>query len=366
MASGTRENGLPIQAPLGIRGVAFDPTPKGLSVIPIAAHRKADIKPTLKIRAVLSGAYREASVQLRQLREGADSPWRRQVQPGRMRGIDHYSPIQLTWVLAHAMRRYKAKFGRYPNLVQPVMFNDKVMWLKFFGELKVPESGNKLATETFIPPGLRTRLRCPPLVWQNSVARLPANNEIAPGVYYLKASHGSGMFSRVKYPLDDAMRVALESQAAVWLTRRHGWDSGEWWYSVFTPQLLLDLSVTGDNDSISWNFYVLNGQVAMVGMFLKTSEGQEHSTWLDPEFRALPWQSTLPAVPAYVIGPQQQEMLAMAREIARPFSAVRIDFFHGEDNQIYLGELTFSPGNAMSRRPPEVDTLLSAAWTELR
>lgn len=332
----------------------------------IVAHRKSNMKPTLKIRAALSGAYREASAQLRQLRAGPDSPWRRRAPAGHMRGIDHYSPTQLTWVLAHAMRRYKAKFGRYPNLVQPASFNDKVMWLKFFGELKVPESGNKLATETFIPPELRNRIRCPPVVWQSSEAKLPANHEIAPGVYYLKASHGSRMFERVTYPLDQGKRTALESKAAAWLARRHGWESGEWWYSVFTPQLMLDRSVTGDTDSISWNFYVLNGQVPMVGLFLKTSTGQEYSTWLDAEFRALPFQSTLPAVPRYEIGPQQQEMLDLARDIARPFSAVRIDFFLGEDQRIYLGELTFSPGNAMSRRPSEVDALLSAPWSELR
>jgi hypothetical protein len=204
------------------------------------------------------------------------------------------------------------------------------------------------------------------VAWQSKQARLPGNDEIPPGVYYLKASHGSGMFERVTYPLAPDQRAALEVKAASWLTRRHGWESGEWWYSVFTPQLMLDRSVTGASDSISWNFYVLNGQVPMVGLFLKTSTGQGHSTWLDAEFRALPIQSTLPAVPRYEIGAQQQEMLDLARDIARPFSAVRIDFFLGKDNRIYLGELTFSPGNAMSRRPPEVDALLSAPWSELR
>lgn len=319
-----------------------------------------------KVRLVLSGAYWEASTQLRRVRSSADSPWKRRAQAGHLRSIDHYSSRQLTWVVATAMRRYKAKFGIYPNLVQPTSFNDKVMWFKFFGELKVPESGNKLATETFIPEKLRQQLTCPALVWQNDTARLPANDELPPGVYYLKASHGSRMFQRLTYPLAQEQRAELEATAATWLTRRYGLDNGEWWYNVFAPRLLLERSVTGEADSISWNFYVLNGQVPMVGLFLKTSEGEEYSTWLDAQFRELPWQSILPPVPNYEIGPQQQEMLRMAIEIARPLSAVRVDFLLGEDEKIYLCELTFSPGNAMSRRAPEVDALMSAPWTVLR
>lgn len=319
-----------------------------------------------KLRLVFGGAFFEAFGQLTRIRHAANSPWQRSVSAGHQRGIDHYTPTQLIWTLATAMRRYRLKFGHYPNLMRPTSFNEKVMWFKFFGELKVPESGNKLATHTFIPETLRPQLSCPPLVWQSDKARLPANDDIAPGVYYLKASHGSRMFERVVYPLSDEQRARLEAKSEAWLSRRYGWDNGEWWYNVFKPRLLLEHSVTGINESISWNFYVLNGQVPLVGMFLKTAEGRECSTWLDGDFKKLPWQSILPPVPDYEIGPRQHEMMRMALEIARPLSAVRVDFLLGEDERIYLCELTFSPGNAMSRRAPEVEALMSAPWTELR
>lgn len=319
-----------------------------------------------KLRAVLSGSWWEAKRQLRCMNTSAHSPWLRQPRPGHLRGIDYYTPEQLTWVVAKALRRFKTKFGHYPNLVQPVSFNDKVMWFKFFGELKAPESGNKLATPTLVPQELKAHLPCLPLVWQGEIATLPANDALAPGLYYLKSSHGSGMFERLTYPLSPGRRIELEAKARKWLKRRPGWDNGEWWYNVFEPRLMIERSITGDKNSISWNFYVLNGQVPMVGLFLKTREGQSYSTWLDAEFRELPWRSVLPAVPGYVIGPKQHEMMRLAREVARPFPAVRVDFLLGEDGSIYLCELTFSPGNAMSRRPPEVEALLSAPWKDLR
>ncbi|MFZ4552440.1 MAG: ATP-grasp fold amidoligase family protein [Aquabacterium sp.] len=319
-----------------------------------------------KFRLVRSGAYFEARRQLKQLRSGPQSPWQRACRPGHMRGIDYYGKRQLIWVVANAMQRYRRSFGCYPNMAHPTTFNDKIMWLKFFGELRVPESGNKLATASFIPPSLTERLTCAPLAWQGGAPSLPLNDALPEGVYYLKATHGSGMFERLCYPLDAERRAQLESMAARWLAHPFGVEDGEWWYNTFAPQLILERSVTGDEDSISWNFYVVNGQVPMVGLFLKSAKtGEEFSTWLGADLKPLPWQHTLPEVPGYVIGPQQHEMLSFALEIAKPFSAVRVDFLQGSDGKTYLCELTFSPGNAMTWRPPEVDSLLSTPWTEL-
>lgn len=319
-----------------------------------------------KFRLLRSGAYFEASRQLEEIRAAAGSPWRKGPREDRRRGIDHYPPGQLTWVVATAFSRFKAKFNHYPNMARPHTFNDKVMWFKFFGELKTPESGNKLATGSFIPPSLLGKLTCAPLAWHGSSARLPQNHELTAGVYYLKASHGSGMFERLSYPLSSERRSRLEVMANGWLQKPFGQDNGEWWYNVFKPQLMLERCVQGDQDSISWNFYVLNGEVPMVGLFLKSATtGQEYSTWLGPDFQPLPWQPILPPVPNYQIGPRQHEMLRYALEIAKPFSAVRVDFLLGSDDRVYLCELTFSPGNAMSRRPPEVESLLSAPWREL-
>ncbi|MFW9617511.1 ATP-grasp fold amidoligase family protein [Aquabacterium sp.] len=320
-----------------------------------------------KFRLLRSGAYFEAHRQLGKIRASAESPWRRATREGYGRGIDHYRPEQLTWVVATAFKRFKAEFNHYPNIARPCTFNDKVMWFKFLGEIKIPESGNKLATGSFIPPSLRDQLTCVPLVWHGHSASLPQNHELPAGVYYLKASHGSGMFERICYPLSSEQRCRLLAIADEWLKRPFGLDDGEWWYNVFTPQLILEHSVTGENDSISWNFYVLNGEVPMVGLFLKSgATGQSYSTWLGPDFQPLPWQAAMPLVPSYEIGQRQHDMLRYALEIAKPFSAVRVDFLQGSDDRVYLCELTFSPGNAMTQRAPEVESMLSAPWKALR
>ena len=320
----------------------------------------------LRFKLLKSGALREAIRQTRILRKREDSPWRHAATPGHMRGIDFYKPLTLIWVMANAMRRYRLQHGCYPNLLKPSGFNEKVFWFKFFGELKTLESGDKLATHTFIPAGLQHLVQCAPLVWHSATASLPANEAIPAGVHYLKASHGSDMFKRVVYPLSAEVRQHLEVQAAKWLRTPYGIEDGEWWYSTFPPQLMLERSVTEAVEPTSWNFYVLNGQIPMIGMFVKHADGMSSSSWLDDQFEPLPWQSALPPVQGQCKPRNHAHLFSLAQHIARPFSSVRVDFLQGDDGQAYLCELTFAPGNALTKRAAEVDALLSAPWTTLK
>jgi glycosyltransferase involved in cell wall biosynthesis len=313
-----------------------------------------------------SAAYQEAIKQMLALRGCPHSPWRRAPQHGFIRGIDFYTPSTLMQAMGNAMQAYRLAHGVYPDIVTPQNFNEKIFWVKFFGEIKVPASGNKLETQAFIPEAIRDHVRCPDIVWQSLLPALPENDDMPAGVYYLKASHGSGMFQRVTFPISPTQRAELEAMSQCWLATKYGLHDGEWWYSTFTPAILLERSVQGDTDSIGWNFYVLNGQVPMVGLYRKHADGHNDSTWLDANMLPLPNQPSLPAITGYVLPPYAHQMFDWAKQIAAPFSAVRVDFINGEDGKLYLGELTFSPGNALNQRHPEIDRLLSEPWKILK
>lgn len=320
----------------------------------------------LKRRALRSGALMQAGWQLWRCWCRSDSPWRRQPTPGHLRGIDFYTPTQLLWVVANAMRDYRNVHGCYPNLVQPGGFNEKVFRFKFFGELRVPLAGDKLALQALLPAAVRGRVRCMPVVWQSPHPSLPDNEALPAGVYYLKANLGSGLFKRIRYPLSPEDRQALEQEATGWLASEFGLSDGEWWYQTFTPLLLLERSVAGEVDSISWNFYTLNGHIPMIGMYIKHADGRCSSTWLDAQFRRLAHQSDLTSVDHDGPPPGGHEMLALAREIGASFNAVRVDFLQGDDGLPYLCELTFAAGNALTRRHPDVERLLGDPWRVLK
>src|SRR5262249_32385536 len=157
------------------------------------------------------------------------SPFNKAPRVGYLRGIDFYKGVKLISTIAFAMYRYRRFHGLYPNLLKPKYFDEKLFKSKFFTELKVPESGNKLLTSSFIPADWKTSISVAKIVWHSPTAKLPRNNEIKSGYYFLKASHGCGMFKT----LTEDEFICLEKICEKWLENDYGLTTGEWWYNTF-------------------------------------------------------------------------------------------------------------------------------------
>ena len=308
-------------------------------------------------------ALAQAAGQLARIMQQPDSPYRRLPHPGFKRGIDFYTSRGLLAALANALQAYHAKFGVFPDLVEPKGYNEKILRFKFFGELKVPEAGDKLATARFIPETWRGRVRCPTVVWHSHAPELPGNDRIAPGVYYLKSNHGSGMFRRIRYPLTAAERAELQTLCRNWLARDFGLSDGEWWYTAFPRRILLERDVCGEAPPVSWNIHVLGGQIGLVELFDKNAQPMQ-VTWLDARLRPLAIQMDgIDRIAAPVMPADPDGLVAAALAIAAPFEFARVDFFIGADGTAYLGEVTFSPSNAMGRRPADIERQLGDMLT---
>jgi hypothetical protein len=299
--------------------------------------------------------------QFAQILAGGAAPFKTRVQPGYMRGIDFYATSGLIAAMAVAAQRFRGFHGRMPNIVDPRAMTDKIFWSKFFRPMKVPETGNKLKTGYFIPDRLHGTIACPAIVWHSPVAKVPRGETIAPGTYYLKASHGSNMFRRVTYPLSNAEADALDAQFGAYLVKKYEFDSGEWWYSSFRPELLLERSVGSRAETSSWNYYVIGGRVALIVVYQKTAEGARQA-YLDPEFKPFGALGTGSALFDAPSDAAKAKMLRAAQAIGSRLGFVRIDFLLDDDERPYLGEVTFTPGNALNRWPPEFDLHLGAMW----
>ena len=118
-------------------------------------------------------------------------------RPGFSRGIDYYKFDALVQVLAVVLAVYRNTAGRYPDLLNPKLYSEKVSALKFLAPLKVPESGNKLLTASFLTPEARSTIRIPEVVWHSAEPILPMNGAMEDGDYYLKTNHGSGRCRRI-------------------------------------------------------------------------------------------------------------------------------------------------------------------------
>jgi hypothetical protein len=306
--------------------------------------------------------------QIDTLKKLPGSPFSTSPENGFLRGIDYYSEAELIRILSLTAAQYRQAHGRLPDLVHPTGFNEKILWSKFFAALKVPESGNKLLTSRFIPDDIRHLIACPAIHWRSSSPRLPRNHEIKPGFYYVKATHGSGMYKRVRYPLDDTSLAALEAQCAKWLRKPYGLEKGEWWYNLFEREIIVDEDVAQSPRSIAYDFFVFRGKVEHIMLHRKgdSRHGEpDEVTRLDAAFRPLDpsQQSHRPPVRFEPLPEDtMRNMRKCAERIGSGFPFARVDLLLGKDGKLYLAELTFSPANGLAKRPVELDTWLGEKW----
>ncbi len=296
--------------------------------------------------------------QLARLVAGPDSPFFTPPPAGLMRGIDFYRMPGLVRAMIGAVHFFHRTQHHFPDLIDPQGFNARIVRRKFFEPLKVPESGNKLRTKDFLPAGLEG-VRCAHMLWHARQAILPPNDAIAPGVYFLKANHGSSMNVEVRYPLDAATRAALERRAADWLRHPFGIQWGEWWYNAFPRQILLEEHLGADR--LSFNFFCFRGRVALIDFFdKKTSE----LISLRPDLSLVGHEFPRRSVADICTRDDIARMAAIASAISQSQDFVRVDLFLKDDGEIILGEISFSPGNAISQRPDPLDDELGRAWAE--
>jgi hypothetical protein len=87
---------------------------------------------------------------------------------------------------ALGMGRFRHVHGAFPDLAAPARCQEKLFWRKFLGLLKVPETGDKLNHHRLVPAALRPLVLLPEVVWRSATARLPDNEAVEPGWYFLK------------------------------------------------------------------------------------------------------------------------------------------------------------------------------------
>ncbi|MFO1056267.1 MAG: hypothetical protein U1E53_04795 [Dongiaceae bacterium] len=304
---------------------------------------------------------------IRMVLEDPASPLRGRVLPGHARGADRLDRAGLVRALQQTCNRFAIRQGYAPDLFRPRRYLEKLVWRKFFANLPVPQSGNKLLVASFIPPHLAGQVQAAPIVWQSRSPALPANEAIAAGWYYLKSNHGSGNVLRVRYPLEPAERTRLERTAEEWLRTPYPPQSFEWWYDAFPRALLLERSVTADERACTWSYPAFPDGVPYVNVNRKTRRGVQAirlTPSLDPlperhqprDYERLPdWETHFDAAAAARI----------AREIAAPLGFARIDLLFGPDGACFLNEVTLTPNNAEAYLHPELDERLGALWTNL-
>lgn len=263
--------------------------------------------------------------------------------------------------------KYYSKMGCFPDLKNPLTFNEKIQWLKLHDHNpQYTILADKYLVKQYIADKLGEDHVIPLLgVWKHAT---DIKFETLPEQFVLKCNHDSGKvyICRDKSRFDKE-RAVEELEKAL---RVNCYLSDREWSYKDIPRCVIAEKYMEDKSQCTlkdYKFYCFNGEPK----FLYVSEGLENQStakmsYVTLEWKLAPFQRTdyarLDSIPDPPVN--FEKMVNYARLLSESIPFVRVDFYEINE-QIYFGEMTFYPAGGHSKfDPPEWDKIIGG-WLDL-
>ena len=260
--------------------------------------------------------------------------------------------------------KHRRVHGRLPNLITQKSFSEKIAYRKLYPQ-KIYSS---LSDKFFVREFVRNRVGDNHLPKLLCVASTMAKFDFTklPAAFVMKATHGSGWVELV-YEKERANLEALRSKACSWLQQDFSRVLRERHYAPIAPQIIFEELLTDRGaavDDIKIHCFRKSGKLTRF-IQIHTQRFTDHKINLfTEEWQALDLDHGFPRQdPKTIEKPRNlPEILKVADRLSREFNYVRVDLYNSEDRVIF-GELTFTPGAALTPfSPPEADILWGALF----
>lgn len=233
---------------------------------------------------------------------------------------------------------HNKKLGYWPDLENPVSYNDKINWLKVFDQDKDQIiCCDKLAVKDFVAKEYSPEIIIP-------------NTTDYPAV--LKTNNGSGDIEFVSNTQEE--KVALE-RLNIKLKKKHGKNKGEWAYSLIEPNIVREKRI--NNNDVDYKFHCCNGEVKWLQMIWDRYSGSTKESNIDPDGNPMTWwfdekMQHIEVAPHCGLD-AFLKMKKVAEILSKRWKYVRVDLYWGDD-QPWFGELTFWPKAGCYKTPDQV------------
>lgn len=266
-------------------------------------------------------------------------------------------PVLRYIVLALVYRRF---FGRWPNLIDPNRFSEKVQVAKLtWRSALMTRLADKVAVKAYVADRLGHHWVTPTLY---SGPQLPPLAERRwPRPYIIKANNRSSA-NRFIHTERDENWPAIEQETRRWTSTPYT-RGFQWAYRDIAPQILVEPFIgDGRGPLVDYKLFVFGGRVEVVQV--DTGE-PPHKTraMYDRDWRSLPFSIKRPRNNLPIDRPKSlSAMIAAAQTLSAGFPFVRVDFYEIAGSPRF-GEITFYPGGGWGRfSPDEYDLVLGKFW----
>jgi len=250
--------------------------------------------------------------------------------------------------------------GRFPNLIKPKLFNDKMTWRILFDRRDfVVWACDKLQMKD------QAKSRCPEILIPETLAVFTNISEIADfdltGDWVLKEIAGSGQVFFGNGNLDSEEYAKLETITESWELKTKNRREREWGYSQARRGYFVERRITLE-DLPDYKFHTFDGVVQFVSVHYGRRLDHRHAVFT-PEGILLPIKVGRETPNAETPLPLNfQKMRQFAEKLGSGIDYVRIDFY-SHDGEIYFGEYTpYFASGLWKIDPPKYEEIWGEFW----
>lgn len=265
---------------------------------------------------------------------------------------------------------YKKAIGSEPNIDFPKTFTEKIQWLKFYDSTKQKaEFSDKYLAPKLIQKSFGDRIKIIPQlgVWNNAD---DIDFDSLPQKFVLKCNHGSAMNIIVK----DKSKLNIKKtrkQLNNWLKLDYAYVNGmyENHYTFIDRKIIAEQFIEEmDGNLHDYKFHCFMGEpkiIEFIGDRLSNTHTIHSSIYTADWIKAdISFNSDTPYTQDFSRPEKLPQMIALARDMAKPYAYVRVDFYY-INNEIYFGELTFTPDSGIIKFNKENVDSDWGAWITL-
>ena len=245
--------------------------------------------------------------------------------------------------------KFYRNFGYQLNLKSPRTFNEKLNWLRLYDK---HENWNVCADKFLVREFVKERIGEQYLIPLLGVYERgeQINFDDLPKAFVLKANHGSGwnIICMDKDQLDRQVTIGILNK---YLHQNYYLIGREIQYKKISPKIVCEKFI-GTNGVVpeDYKFFCFHG----VPHFIQIDENRQsrHTRVIyDTNWNLLPIEYGYPKGEQRERPERLEEMLKIVSELSKNEIFARIDLYV-VNQQIYFGEITFTPGNAIEKFIP--------------
>jgi hypothetical protein len=248
---------------------------------------------------------------------------------------------------------YKGVFGHYPNLINPITFNERIQRQKLVCRKHIHTlCADKLKARDHVARAIGEEYLTN-LIWHGDHLVDFSQKNLLPQKFIIKTNQGSGSnlicLDQATFNWESACH-----QTDAWLRNDHSIHFAEWQYRWIKPKVIIEELLTDQSGNIpvDYKFFCFGGSVGMVQVDF--DRASNHTRLLfDKDFRVIDAALQYPRFHGNPSIPKNfNHMVELAEKLSSEEEFVRVDFYDLGDRVIF-GEMTYHPEAGIGRFIPE-------------